>query len=113
MLIQEIGDTLSWKSQAGGHWKEKTGEVIGIVEADQPVGVALADLHLKACAPESPHYTKKLVSHPIRKTDSRRQMQSYLVAVPHATTPNKFVIYWPHNRSLLVRATDNAAPATA
>jgi len=110
MLIQQIGDTLSWRSQAGGRWKEKTGEVIGIVEADQTVGAALANARLKANSPASPDYTKKFVSHPIRNHEGRRATQSYLVAVPHATKPNKFVIYWPHNRSLLVNT--NTTPAT-
>jgi hypothetical protein len=32
-INMQVGDTVGWKSQAGGYWKEKTGTIVAVVPA--------------------------------------------------------------------------------
>lgn len=45
----KIGDTVRWVSQAGGSTKDKTGEIVAIVEpGDRPSRVRFAEMHTGA-----------------------------------------------------------------
>lgn len=71
----QIGDTVTWTSQAGGNAKTKTGKVIAIVPANRdPRMVRIGDYNLSRLPPFS----------------SSRDHESYLVQVGKSKR-----LYWP------------------
>ncbi len=101
----EIGQQVSWVSQAGGRSREKSGKVVAIVlpnvrphnflfDAGNPDGRLLADTH---------------ILHPIDSSSLPRNEESYLVSVPGQTSKASPVLYWPRVSGL--RQVDGSRPA--
>lgn len=87
----KVGDKVTWKSQANGHWSTKTGEVVAVIPADTSLRNVL----------ENGDVTSKKYAGMNRMTGSMgfRHHESFLVAVP-AKGKGKPNIYWPVASSL-------------
>jgi Iap family predicted aminopeptidase len=81
----QVGDTVTWTSQAGGHSKTKVGEVVNIVPKGSQLswrGVQFKDTHR------------------FRHGGGPRNHESYLVSVPAKTSKGKPTLYWPVVKNL-------------
>jgi len=82
----QIGDTVTWTSQAGGNAKTKTGKVVGVIPANIPARNRIPD--------GFPEYQGRI---PIFTS---RNHESYLIQVGKSKR-----LYWP-----LVKYLEKAAP---
>jgi hypothetical protein len=81
-----VGDRVTWRSQAGGTWKAKTGEVVEVV----PAGVH--PLRSRGAEGRAAKYNLAPVDG--AAGSSARKKVSYLVAVPAAGSGAP-KLYWP------------------
>jgi hypothetical protein len=65
----QLGDSVTWKSQANGHWKEKTGTIHEVVPLRHPPNTFIKDGH-----------------------GSSRDHESYVICVKR---PRSVKYYWP------------------
>lgn len=83
-----IGQTVKWRSQAGGTWKDKQGEVVHVVKigAACPSPKWLANRYSASAAPINAGWP--------------RDHESYIVKVPGKTSTSKPLLYWPRVSAL-------------
>lgn len=93
----KLGESVSWKSQAGGSTKKKTGTVVGIVPAGPRKG--LFKYIIPSLSFDEAH--QKFNLSPIDCAGLSRNHESYLVSVQDGKTDKaKPKIYWPRVSSL-------------
>lgn len=92
-----LGDTVTWESQANGRTKTKTGIIVGIVPAGRRMGL----LHYIAGLNTVGEARTKYATGPIEGGGLCRDHESYLVAVKTGkTAAAKLTLYWPRVTSL-------------
>lgn len=96
-MTYAIGDTVTWTSQAGGHVREKQGEIVAIIE------------------PRT-HPPEEILAMGRFQSDrsSTRNHTSYVVKVPRTSKAGKPIsafLYWP--RVSLLKKVEESQPLSA
>jgi hypothetical protein len=89
-----IGDTVTWRSQAQGRWTEKTGIVIYVVAPRERMDRLKADVICASAGYDDVSYRADFGSIP-------RKFESYLVIIP-PTGKRKPALYWPRTSQLIL-----------
>jgi hypothetical protein len=82
-----IGDTVTWRSQAQGSWTEKTGIIIHVVAPRERMDRAKTEAICKAAGYDDVAFRADFGSIP-------RKFESYLVIIP-PSGKRKPALYWP------------------
>ncbi|RKN86773.1 hypothetical protein [Paenibacillus ginsengarvi] len=85
----KIGDVVTWKSQAAGVWKEKTGEIVGFIKPEEDARNILQKFDVK--------YPSNRV-----KFQSLSELDRVLVEVPRGGRSNISDYYAPRKSQVIV-----------
>lgn len=86
----KIGDKVRWKSQSGGSWTVKEGEIVGIIPANTHIP---RDIIPPFDTSEYWAWEKRF----LKMFDGilPRKHESYLIAIPSKSGKGKIKLYWP------------------